>query len=229
MKYAITPSTPTLLPVQQEDSLFPVRRIYCVGQNYAAHAREMGGDATRNPPFFFCKPPQAAFFGEYFPYPPLSKEVHHEIEMVVALDKGGSNIQVVQALDHVFGYAIGLDMTRRDLQLEAKKAARPWETAKAFDFSAPCSPIWKKEQSGHPQSGLICLKVNGEIAQSGDLNQMIWTVPEIIAQLSNLFTLVAGDLIFTGTPAGVGAVQPGDILEGSIQGLGQLSLTVIEP
>ncbi|MFN8606279.1 MAG: fumarylacetoacetate hydrolase family protein [Vulcanimicrobiota bacterium] len=229
MEYVITPPSQTWLPVSQHQAAFPVRRIYCVGQNYAEHTKEMGGDPQRNPPFFFSKPAQAAFNGAKFPYPPLSREVHHEIELVVALDRGGSNLSADQALTHIFGYAVGLDMTRRDLQAEAKKAGRPWDAAKGFDFSAPCSPIWTVQQVGHPQSGLIYLDVNGRRAQSGDLGQMIWKVPEIIAHLSTLFTLEPGDLIFTGTPAGVGPVQPGDVLDGAIEGLDQLSLTVVKP
>lgn len=227
MEYVFTPPSPTHLPVAQHRAVFPVRRIYCVGQNYAEHAREMGGDPTRTPPFFFSKPAQAAYHGTTFPYPPLSQDVHHEVELVVALDRGGSNLGAEEALTHIFGYAVGLDMTRRDLQAEAKKAGRPWDSAKGFDFSAPCSPIWSVQQVGHLHSGSIYLDVNGRRAQSGDLEQMIWRVPEIIAHLSRLFRLEAGDLIFTGTPAGVGPVQPGDVLEGGVEGLDQLCLTVV--
>lgn len=228
MEYVITPPSQPHLPIAQHRAAFPVRRIYCVGQNYAEHTREMGGDPTRNPPFFFCKPAQAAFHGPSFVYPTLSQDVHHEIELVVALDRGGANLSAEQALTHIFGYAVGLDMTRRDLQAEAKKAGRPWDAAKGFDFSAPCSPIWTVQQVGHLQSGSIHLNINGRRAQSGDLEQMIWKVPEIIAHLSRLFRLEPGDLIFTGTPSGVGPVQPGDVLDGGIEGLDQLSLTVIE-
>ncbi len=227
MEYVFTPPSQTHLPVSQHSSAFPVRRIYCVGQNYAEHTREMGGDPGRNPPFFFSKPPQAAYCGTSFPYPPLSRDVHHEIELVVALDRGGVNLAAAETLTHIFGYAVGLDMTRRDLQAEAKKAGRPWDSAKGFDYSAPCSPIWTVQQVGHPRSGAIYLDINGRRVQSGDLEQMIWKVPEIIAHLSRLFTLEAGDLIFTGTPAGVGPVQPGDVLNGAIEGLDQLSLTVV--
>lgn len=228
MEYVITPPSQVHLPVSQHRAAFPVRRVYCVGQNYAEHTREMGGDPNRNPPFFFSKPPQTVYQGTSFPYPPLSQDVHHEIELVVALDRGGANLSVDQALTHIFGYAVGLDMTRRDLQAEAKKAGRPWDSAKGFDFSAPCSPIWSVQQVGHVRSGAITLDVNGRRVQSGDLEQMIWKVPEIIAHLSRLFTLEPGDLIFTGTPAGVGPVQPGDVLSGAIEGLDQLQLTVTQ-
>ena len=187
----------------------------------------MGSDPSRTPPFFFSKPAQAAYHGPTFPYPPLSQDVHHEIELVVALDRGGANLSADETLTHIFGYAVGLDMTRRDLQAEAKKAGKPWDGAKGFDFSAPCSPIWTVSQVGHLQSGQIYLDVNGRRAQSGDLEQMIWKVPEIISHLSRFFTLEAGDLVFTGTPAGVGAVQAGDVLDGGIEGLDQLSVTVI--
>ena len=226
MEYVFTPPSQTHLPVSQHSAAFPVRRIYCVGQNYAEHTREMGGDPSRNPPFFFSKPPQAAYHGPSFPYPPLSEDVHHEIELVVALDRGGANLAAEEALTHIFGYAVGLDMTRRDLQAEAKKMGRPWDAAKGFDFSAPCSPIWSVQQVGHPRSGVIYLDINGRRVQSGDLDQMIWKVPEIIAHLSRLFTLEAGDLIFTGTPAGVGPVQRGDKLVGGIDQLDQINLTV---
>ena len=226
MEYVFTPPSQTHLPVSQHSAAFPVRRIYCVGQNYAEHTREMGGDPSRNPPFFFSKPPQAAYHGPSFPYPPLSEDVHHEIELVVALDRGGANLAAEEALTHIFGYAVGLDMTRRDLQAEAKKMGRPWDAAKGFDFSAPCSPIWSVQQVGHPRSGVIYLDINGRRVQSGDLEQMIWKVPEIIAHLSRLFTLEAGDLIFTGTPAGVGPVQRGDKLVGGIDQLDQINLTV---
>jgi len=227
MEYVFTPPSQVHLPVSQHTAAFPVRRIYCVGQNYAEHTREMGGDPNRNPPFFFSKPPQAAYHAPTFPYPPLSQDVHHEIELVVALDRGGVNLSSEQALTHIYGYAVGLDMTRRDLQAEAKKGGKPWDAAKGFDFSAPCSPIWTVQQVGHLHSGYIYLDVNGRRVQSGDLEQMIWKVPEIVSYLSRLFTLEAGDLIFTGTPAGVGPVQPGDVLDGGIEGLDQLSVTVV--
>lgn len=226
MEYVFTPPSQIYLPIGLHSTVFPVRRIYCVGQNYAEHTREMGGDPNRTPPFFFSKPPQAAYHGSTFPYPPLSQDVHHEIELVVALDRGGANLTPEETLTHIFGYGVGLDMTRRDLQAEAKKAGRPWDSAKGFDFSAPCSALYTVQQVGHPQSGSIVLDVNGKRVQSGDLQQMIWKVPEIIAHLSRLFRLEAGDLIFTGTPSGVGPVQRGDLLEGAIEGVGSLTLTV---
>jgi fumarylpyruvate hydrolase len=187
----------------------------------------MGGDPQRNPPFFFSKPPQAVHRAGEFVYPPGSSNVHHEIELVVALERGGFEIPPDQALDCVFGYAVGLDMTRRDLQAQAKQAGRPWEAAKAFDDSAPCSPLLPLAQSGHPQKGAIWLDVNGVRRQSGDLDQMIWKVGEIIASLSGLFRLEAGDLIFTGTPAGVGPVQPGDRLQGGVEGVAQLEVVIL--
>ena len=204
-----------------------MHRIYCVGQNYADHAIEMGGDPTRNPPFFFQKnPDNLVINGSDFPYPPKTEDVHHEIELVVALKTGGSDIPVETALDHVYGYAVGIDMTRRDLQAVAKKAGRPWEVAKAFEHSAPCSAIVPVSEIGHPQSAAIALKINGEQRQAGDLNQMIWKVPETIAYLSSLFVLQPGDLIYTGTPAGVGAVKRGDLLQGNVDGVGTISVKV---
>ena len=213
------PAIPSL-PVVGDSKRFPVNRIYCVGRNYADHAREMGHDPDREPPFFFMKPATAIVSdGQAMAYPALSKDVHHELEMVVALGKGGSNIPADQALDHVWGYGLGLDMTRRDLQGEAKKMGRPWDTGKAFDQSAPCSALVPVSQCGHLSKGRIYLTVNGQVKQDGDLAMMIWNVPETIAYLSTLFTLMPGDLIFSGTPAGVAAVQRGDVLEGHVDGL----------
>lgn len=226
--FVIDPPVIPSLPVSGEQRRFPINRIFCVGRNYADHAREMGHDPDREPPFFFMKPANAIVSdGDDTRYPSLSKDFHHEIELVVALGKGGSNITVETALDHVYGYAVGLDMTRRDLQTEAKKLGRPWDTGKAFDQSAPCGPISPAGVCGHLQSGLIQLTVNGEVRQVGDLSQLIWNIPETIAYLSTLFTLEAGDLIFSGTPAGVGPVQKGDILEGTVDGLEKLKTTVI--
>ncbi len=227
MTYVFAPPSPTALPIRGSDTLFPIRRVYCVGRNYAEHTTEMGHDPDKEPPFFFQKNPDNVVpGGRAFPYPSATSDVHHEIELVVALSKGGENIQAETALDHVFGYAVGLDMTRRDLQGEAKKMGRPWEVGKAFESSAPCGEIVPASAIGHPSAGAITLKVNGVMRQRGDLNQMIWKAPEAIAYLSGLFHLAPGDLIMTGTPAGVGAVKRGDVLEGHIDGVGDLSLTV---
>jgi len=221
------PITPSLLVVG-DSKRFPVNRIYCVGRNYADHAREMGHDPDREPPFFFMKPATAIVTdGQAMAYPALSKDVHHELEMVIALGKGGSNIPADQALDHVWGYGLGLDMTRRDLQGEAKKMGRPWDTGKAFDQSAPCSALVPVSQCGHLSKGRIYLTVNGQVKQDGDLAMMIWNVPETIAYLSTLFTLMPGDLIFSGTPAGVAAVQRGDVLEGHVDGLPVLQTKIV--
>lgn len=219
---------PVTLPIEGSDQRFPVRRIYCVGRNYADHAREMGHDPDREPPFFFQKNPDNLVTDNAdFPYPPLSNDVHHEIELVVALQKGGKDIAVAEANDHIFGYAVGLDMTRRDMQAQAKKLGRPWETAKAFEHCAPCSALLPASRSGHPVHGAIWLKINGKTVQKGDINQLIWSVPETIASLSSLYELQAGDLIFTGTPAGVGPVVRGDILEGGVDAIGQLTTKVV--
>jgi fumarylpyruvate hydrolase len=205
-----------------------VHRIYCVGRNYAAHAIEMGHDPTREEPFFFQKnPDNLVIDGGDFPYPDRSNDVHHEIEMVVALARGGTNIPVGNALDCVYGYAVGLDMTRRDLQAECKKAGRPWEIGKAFEHSAPCSELVPAAEIGHPAEGAIWLKVGGEVRQEGNLNQLIWKVPEMIAFLSGLFELKPGDLIMSGTPSGVGKVERGDLLEGHIDRVGDLRVKVV--
>jgi fumarylpyruvate hydrolase len=226
MSYAIDYKGPVTLPVAESNQEFPVGRIYCVGRNYAEHAREMGHDPDREPPFFFMKPADAIVMsGSTIPYPQVTKDLHHEIEMIVAIGKGGANIPVEQALDHVFGYGVGLDMTRRDLQGEAKKMGRPWEMGKAFDNSAPCTALKTVAMVGHPDKGEIWLKVNGKVTQKGDLSAMIWNVPETIAYLSNLVTLRAGDIIMSGTPAGVGPIQPGDRLEGHVDGVGDLTVS----
>jgi fumarylpyruvate hydrolase len=228
MKYAVEPSRVPSVLIEGDDSIFPVHRIYCVGRNYAAHAIEMGGDPNREPPFFFQKNPDNLVTEEGdFPYPKESSDVHHEIEMVVALKSGGDNILLPDALDLVLGYAVGLDMTRRDLQAECKKLGRPWEVAKAFERSAPISKITPASRCGHPKQGAICLRVDGKIRQEGDINQLIWKVPEIIAFLSGYFTLKAGDLIMTGTPAGVGPVARGNVLNGHIQGIGEVRTRVV--
>lgn len=219
---------PVTLPIEGSDQHFPVHRIYCVGRNYADHAREMGHDPDREPPFFFQKnPDNLVTENGDFTYPPLSNDVHHEIELVVALKKGGKNISVTEANDYIYGYAVGLDMTRRDLQGEAKKAGRPWETGKAFEQSAPCSALVPAAKIDHPDSGAIWLKINGKTVQQGDINQLIWSVPETIAILSTLYELQAGDLIFTGTPAGVGPVQRGDVLEGGVDAIGHMTTKVV--
>jgi fumarylpyruvate hydrolase len=221
MEYVVPPPPVSSLAIEGSHARFPVHRVYCVGRNYAEHAREMGGDPDREPPFFFTKPADAIVAdGNDFPYPAQSQDVHHEMELVVALGKGGTNIAAGSALDHVFGYAAGLDMTRRDLQAAAKKLGRPWDTAKGFDHAAPCGRIMPAARIGHPTSGAIWLKVNGAIRQSSDLSQLIWKIPEVVAYLSTLFALAPGDLIYTGTPAGVAAVQRGDVLEGGVDGVG---------
>jgi fumarylpyruvate hydrolase len=225
MSYAIEHNGPVTLPVAESNQAFPVGRIYCVGRNYAEHAREMGHDPDREPPFFFMKPADAIVLsGATITYPQITKDLHHEIEMIVAIGKGGADIPVETALDHVFGYGVGLDMTRRDIQGEAKKMGRPWEMGKAFDNSAPCTALKTVAMVGHPAKGAIWLKVNGKVTQQGDLSEMIWNVPETIAYLSKLITLRAGDIIMSGTPAGVGPVKPGDKLEGHVDGVGDLTV-----
>lgn len=219
---------PVLLPVEGTNETFPVRRVYCVGRNYADHAIEMGHDPSREPPFFFQKNPDNLLpAGQDFPYPPLSSNVHYEAECVVALKSGGSNISMENALDHVWGYGVGIDMTRRDMQDGLKKMGRSWEGAKAFEFSAPISPLVPASKIGHPNKGAVWLDVNGARKQSGDLDQMIWKTAEIIAELSKVFTLAAGDVIMTGTPAGVGPVVEGDIMECGVDGVGTLTVKVV--
>lgn len=227
--FVIAPPPVTTLPVAGTDRLFPVRRIYCVGRNFAAHAVEMGHDPSREAPFFFQKNPENVLEqGRDFPYPPKSEDVHFEVEMVVAIGKGGTDIGVETALDHVYGYAVGLDMTRRDLQAEAKDLRRPWTVSKAFEHSAPCGPIHPASVIGHPSAGAIWVDVDGERRQTGDLNQMIWKVPEIVSYLSSgLFELAPGDLIFTGTPSGVGAVKRGNTLHAHVDGIGDLVVEVV--
>ncbi len=220
------PAAPSVEVAGRADR-FPVHRIYCVGRNYAAHAREMG-HSDREAPFFFLKPADTVIpSGSELAYPPQTKNLHHEMELVVALKSGGTDISVGGAREHVFGYAAGLDMTRRDLQGEAKKMGRPWEVGKSFEGAAPCGAIKPAEETGHPQSAAIWLNVNGETRQNGDIAELIWKVPEVISHLSGLFTLRAGDLIFTGTPAGVSAVQPGDALHGGVDGIGEIEIRVV--
>lgn len=206
---------------------FPVRRVYCIGRNYAAHAVEMGHDPDREPPFFFQKNSNNLDTTGEFPYPAHSNDVHHEVELLVALKSGGTDIAIADALDHVWGYGVCLDMTRRDLQGEAKKLGRPWEIGKAFERSGPAGPLHPVSEVGHPDRGRIELKVNGALRQEGDLNQMIWKVPEMISYLSEYFDLQAGDVIMAGTPSGVGPVVRGDTMEASIEGLGTLVVKVV--
>jgi fumarylpyruvate hydrolase len=227
MTYVFNPPQQVSLPIRDSASTFPVHRIYCVGRNFAAHAVEMGHDPDREPPFFFQKNPDNLLVGTgTFPYPPMTSDVHHEIEMVVGLKSGGSNLAVEDAMDTVFGYGVSLDMTRRDLQGEMKKLGRPWEIGKAFEHSAPCTELVSADTIGHPVAGDIWLKVNGETKQSGDLNQMIWKIPEMIATLSELFVLQPGDIILTGTPSGVGPVNKGDEMHGYVEGVGELKVKV---
>jgi fumarylpyruvate hydrolase len=227
MKYAIPASEITTIPVVGGDP-FPVRRIYCVGRNYAAHAREMGHDPDREDPFFFMKPADAIVpTGTKIAYPPQTKDYQHEIELVVALGKGGSDIPIEKALDCVFGYAVGLDMTRRDLQGEAKKLGRPWDMGKGFDQAAPCAPLHPVAKVGHLDKAAIWLKVNGEIRQKSDLSMLIWSVPETIAYLSRFVALAPGDLIYSGTPEGVKAVVKGDRMHGHVDGLTDLEITIV--
>jgi len=220
-----------MLPIAGSSEMFPVRRIYCIGRNYAAHAREMGSDPTREPPFFFQKPSDAIQYvapgtTADHPYPTLTKNYHYEIELVAALDKGGRDVSIEQALALVYGYAIGLDMTRRDLQRAMGDEKKPWEIGKSFDRSAPIGPIHPVAQVGHFTKGAISLKVNGAIKQSADLNQMIWSVAEQISKLSQAFELFPGDIIYSGTPENVGPVVPGDVMQGSIAGLPTLDVRV---
>lgn len=228
MSYVFPPPATSAVPVKGRAEQFPVHRIYCVGRNYAAHAREMGNNPDREPPFFFTKPADAIVQNHaHIPYPSRTSNFHHEIELVVAIGKGGRDIAAAQALDHVYGYAVGNDFTRRDLQTDAKDHGRPWDISKGFDRSAAISAITPAVQSGHLRSGRIWLKVNGQLRQQGDLSDLIWSVPEVIAELSTLFELQPGDLIYTGTPAGVAALKKGDRIEGGIDGLDEL-LTTIE-
>jgi fumarylpyruvate hydrolase len=230
MQFVFPPQT-AAVPVFGSDSLFPVHRIYCVGRNYVEHAKEMGATG-REAPFFFMKPADAVLpvphgtTGE-MPFPGMTNDLHHEIELVVAIGKGGENIAAANAMEHVWGYAVGLDMTRRDLQAEAKKLGRPWCTGKGFDHSAPIGPIHPVVQTGVITQGQIRLEVNGEPRQKSNIEKLIWNVAETIEHLSKYYALQAGDLIFTGTPEGVAAVGQGDLLEGAIDGLGELRLKIV--
>lgn len=228
MKFVFPAQETPSVAIAGSDACFPVHRVYCIGRNYLAHVREMGND-ERQPPFFFQKPPDALLpSGGDFPYPPGSENVQHEVELVVAIGKGGVNIAVSDALDHVYGYSVGLDMTRRDLQEKAKQGGKPWGAAKAFDHAAPIAPIKPVSEIGHPGGSRIWLAVNGEVRQESTLDLQIWNVAEGIAHLSKLFEVKPGDLIFTGTPAGVAAIKPGDVMRGGIDGIGELDITVVE-
>lgn len=232
MSFLFEPEPRVTLPITGSDQLFPVRRVYCVGRNYAEHAREMGHDPDREPPFFFQKNPDNLLLVRenetaVFPYPSRSQDVHHEIELVVALQTGGRDIPARRAMECVYGYAAAFDMTRRDLQGEAKKAGRPWEIGKAFEHSAPCSPLVPADETGEIGDRRIWASVDGAVRQDGRTGAMIWNVPDTIAYLSGLFELQPGDLILTGTPAGVGAVKRGQLLEGGVEGIGTLKLRVV--
>jgi len=228
MAYVFQPPQVITLPVRGIKERFPVHLVYCAGRNYASHALEMGDNPLRSPPFFFMKTPESLIpDGSDFPYLEGSNDVHFEIELVVGLKSGGKNIPTERALDHVYGYAVGLDMTRRDLQEQAKKTGRPWEAGKSFELSAPCSEIVPVADIGHPDRGAIWLEVNGERRQQGDLRQLIWKVPEVISYLSGLFRLAPGDLIFTGTPCCVGPTLCGDSLRGYVEEVGELKINVV--
>jgi fumarylpyruvate hydrolase len=228
-RYVISPAPQAAIAVVDTDKVFPVRRIWCVGRNYIEHIREMGQD-ERLPPFYFAKPADAIVQdGGTVPYPSLTKDMHHEVELVVALKSGGRNIPVAKANDCIFGYAVGIDLTRRDLQIASRDLKRPWEIGKAFDHSAPCGALVPASKIGHPAKGKITLKCNGKIRQDGDLNQLIWNVPEIISNLSEMVALEPGDIIMTGTPSGVAATVAGDKLECEVEGVGKLTITIGQP
>jgi len=223
MTFLFPPALTTSIAIAGSEQRFPVHRIYCIGRNYADHAKEMGMPVDRSTPVFFCKPADAVVADRsQIPYPSATSDLHHEVEMVVALQSGGVDITAANALRHVYGYAVGLDLTRRDLQAAAKSKGLPWDTAKAFDRSAPVSAIRKAGERGHPQHAQLTLDVNGEVRQRTDIAEMIFSVPEIIHELSKLFELQAGDLIFTGTPAGVAALQPGDRFHAQLEGIAEL-------
>ena len=228
MSYAFTAQETPSVAIAGTTDVFPVHRIYCVGQNYANHAREMGVNPEREAPFFFSKPADAVCpDGTKLPFPLATENLHHEIELVIAIGKKGTNILTEDALDYVFGYAVGLDLTRRDLQSEDKEKGRPWATAKGFDNSAPCSTVHPVSEVGHFRHGKITLSVNGELRQKGDISEMIWSVAEVISSLSVFFELCPGDLIYTGTPAGVGPLWKCDKLEGEVENLAKLNITII--
>ncbi len=226
-EFVITaPATPSVA-VAGSAARFPVRRVFCVGRNYASHAREMGSDPNREPPFFFTKPADAVVpTGGAVPYPPSTDDLHHEVELVVALGAGGANVDPADALDLVWGYGVGLDLTRRDLQAVAKDTGRPWDMAKGFDASAPCSALHPVSEVGHPAEGRIWLEVNGALRQQGNLNELIWPIADVIAYLSRFVTLAPGDLIYSGTPSGVAALKPGDRVRGGVDGVDTFELEI---
>jgi fumarylpyruvate hydrolase len=227
-EYVIAAAERPTVTVAGSTRRFPVHRIYCVGRNYAEHAREMGYDPTREPPFFFCKPADAIVEDTTpVPYPPRTANFHHEIELVVAIGKGGSHISAELALGHVYGYGVGIDWTRRDLQAEARNQGRPWDTAKGVDHGASLSALVPASEIGHPGQGRIWLAVDGHLRQDSDIRELIWSVPEVIAELSTLFELLPGDLIYTGTPSGVGPVQRGQRVEGGIDGIASITTSII--
>lgn len=227
MKFAF-PLWPTpAVPIAGSDMVFPVHRIYCVGRNYGEHAREMGFDPNQEPPFFFSKPADAIVAnGSTIPYALATQNLHYEMELVVAIGRQGVNIPREAANDYIYGYAVGLDMTRRDLQLAARDKGRPWDPGKGFDQAAPISAIHRAADIGHPSAGAIWLKLNGETKQNADIKDLLWPVPDVIAFLSKLYVLQPGDLIYTGTPAGVGPVRPGDQLTGKVEGVDEISIKI---
>jgi fumarylpyruvate hydrolase len=226
--YVIAQPPQAAIAVAGSDKYFPVRRLWCVGRNYVEHIKEMGQD-VREPPFFFAKPPDAIVAdGGTVPYPSLTKDMHHEVELVVALKSGGRNIATQKASDCIYGYGVGIDLTRRDLQIASRDIKRPWEIGKAFDHSAPCGALRPAAETGNLAKGRITLKVNGKVRQDGNLDQMIWNVPEIISKLSEMVELAAGDIIMTGTPSGVAATVAGDRIECEIEGVGALRVTIGE-
>jgi fumarylpyruvate hydrolase len=225
--FVLPPPQPASIAVHNSRARFPVRRIICVGRNYAAHAREMGRDPDREPPFFFMKPPDTVVDDEMtVPYPPETKNFHYEIELIVAVGEGGTNITVDHALNHVWGYGVGIDLTRRDLQLQAREQGRPWDWGKGFDLSAPIAPLRPVSEVGHPRAGRIWLAVDGVVKQESDISKLIWPVPDIISICSHSMALKAGDIIMTGTPEGVGPVQRGEVMTGGIDGLGEIRISI---
>ncbi|MES2759975.1 MAG: fumarylacetoacetate hydrolase family protein [Pseudomonadota bacterium] len=225
--YVFTPPATPSIAVAGSDARFPIRRVFCVGRNYAAHAREMGNDPNREPPFFFMKPADAVVDARgVVPYPPATRDLHHEVEMVVALGAGGADVVPADALGLVWGYGVGLDLTLRDVQAVAKDLRRPWDFAKGFDASAPCSALHPVGETGHPADARIWLEVNGAVVQQGTLAEMIWPVADIISHISRFVTLAPGDLIFSGTPAGVGALQPGDRVRGGVDGVAEFDCAI---